>query len=247
MVYTDFANKVVLEAWGLAKLTLAAACVKGDMLYQDGNLADANSSPERQFDYVALAAGASGGVITVAKHALIRKPSTIGAGGVVTAGTHSGAADETLWLSATAGRPGSAAVATLAQIVGVCISSQDFILDSTKPRWSNAELITAAKTLDEQDTGKAMVCTVAAKVTLPAVAAGLHFTIVNGADDAVALIEVDPNANDEILGPDYAGTDDKDWQNTAATAICGDYLEIQGGATAGWAVTAIKGVWAQET
>lgn len=246
MAFTDFTDKTILEAWGLGKLTLAAACIKGDLLHYDGQLADANSSPERSFDFVALESGASGATINVASQALLQAPSTIAAGGVVTAGTHSGAADERIWLSATAGRGGSAAVASLAQIVGFCVGTQRFIFNSNLSRWSNAELITGTKTLDIQDIGKVMVCTVAAVVTLPAVATGHTFLVVNGADDG-ALVTISPNSSDQIKGPDYGGTDNKDWENTAATSKTGDLLKVQYESAAGYTVTEIVGVWTQES
>jgi hypothetical protein len=212
-----------------------------------GRSANANSSPERSFDYVALESGASAAEINVAKICELQKPTTVGVGGVTTVGDHSGDADETLWLSATAGRAGSAAVATLAQIVGFCSGEQKFIFDSTLPRWSNAELMAVNKTLDEQDCGKVMIATVdAIVVTLPATATGLNFTIVNGADDAAALLSVDPASGDLITGPDYAGTDNKDWQNTKATAKAGDFMKLQYKAATGWIVTELKGVWANE-
>jgi len=247
MVFTDFSDKVVVQAWGLAKLTVAAATKKGDMLHQDGTLSDADASAPKSFDYVALQDGAAAAEINVCKTAMLQVSDTVGTGGAVTQGDHSGSADETLWLSGTAGRAGSAAVAGLAQIVGVALDQQKFILDSTLKRWYNAELVTGAKTLDEQDCGKAMVCTVAATVTLPATSTGLSFRVVNGADDGSALVSISPNSSDLITGPDYAGTDNKDWQNTAATSLSGDEIRVEYKASAGYIVHDLVGVWTQES
>jgi hypothetical protein len=245
MAYTDFGDKVIHEAWGLLRITLGAACKVGDLLNRDGTLADANAN--RPAHYVATESGASGAVIWAARFALCGKKSTIATGGVVTAGDHSGAADDVIWLSATAGRPSATPVANIGQMVGVCVDTEKFTLEPKESYFGLAELVAANKTLDEQDAGKQMIVTAdAVVITLPAVAAGLHFTIVNGGNDGDQLISISPNSSDEILGPDYAGTDDKDWQNTKATALCGDLIELQGGATAGWTVTNLKGTWAQE-
>lgn len=245
MAFADFTDKVILEAWGLTRITLTAACKVGDLLNRDGALADADAN--KPANYVAIEKGAAGATIWAARFALVGKQTTIGAGGAATAGTHGGTTDDVLWLSATAGRPSATPVANIGQVVGVCVSTEKFTLEPKEEYFPLAELVAANKTLDEQDTGKQMVVTAdAVVVTLPAVAAGLHFTVVNGMNDGGALVSVSPAAVDEIQGPDYAGVDNKDWQNTKITARCGDLIEIQGGSAAGWTVTKLVGTWAQE-
>ncbi|MAH47174.1 hypothetical protein CMI37_15205 [Candidatus Pacearchaeota archaeon] len=245
MAYTDFADKVILEAWGLVKITLGAACVVGDLLNRDGTLADANAN--RPADYVAMRAGASGDEIPACKHALCEKKSTIGAGGVVTAGAHSGAADDVLWLSATAGRPSATPVASVSQIVGLCVDTQKFILNPKEDYFPLGELVATNKTLDAQDIGKDMIVTAdAVVVTLPAVATGHVYRVINGGNDGDQLISVSPNASDSIDGPDVTGSDDKDWENTKATARAGDMIQLEYFSADGWIVTKQVGTWAQE-
>jgi hypothetical protein len=246
VAYTDFADKVILKASGLARITLGAACRVGDLISRDGTLADANANKPAL--YVAMRSGASGAEIPVARHALCGKKSTIAAGGIVTAGTHSGAADDVLWLSATGGRPSATPVATIGQEVGWVLDTERFVLEPSLEYDANIELVAADKTLDEQDCGKQMYVTAdALTVTLPATATGLNFVVVNGMNDGDSLVLVSPNSSDLITGPDYAGTDNKDWQNTKATARAGDRLEFMYKAATGWIVTKVVGTWAQES
>jgi len=109
------------------------------------------------------------------------------------------------------------------------------------------ETVSDNKTLDAQDVGKVMVVDTDAKtITLPATVVGLEFVIMNGGADGTVLVTVSPNANDKIMGADVAGVDNKDYLNTKATAINGDYIKILGDGADGWYVQAIRGTWTQE-
>jgi len=110
------------------------------------------------------------------------------------------------------------------------------------------EVKSANYTLDAQDTGK-LICvdTDAFTLTLPAIADGLSgVRILNiGAYGAIA-VTISPNASDMILGPDITGADDKDLVNTKATAQRGDFVNLEFGDSDGYAVSAIRGVWARQ-
>ena len=110
------------------------------------------------------------------------------------------------------------------------------------------EAVADNKTLDAQDVGKLFYVTADAKtITLPATAAGLGpIVIMNGGADAGVAVNVSPNANDKIMGPDVAGTDDKDQINTKATAKRGDFIVITGDGSVGWYISAKRGAWAEE-
>lgn len=109
------------------------------------------------------------------------------------------------------------------------------------------ETVSDDKTLDAQDTGKALfVDTDAKTITIPATATALICKLVNiGAFGTVALT-ASPNANDKIMGPDIAGADNKDLVNTKATARRGDYILIELGHADGPTVHKLRGTWAQE-
>lgn len=108
-------------------------------------------------------------------------------------------------------------------------------------------LSASTKTLDAQDTGKIIFCTVTTVVTLPATATALaSVTLVNMAAYGVAQISADPAAADKIMGPDLAGVDNKDLINTLATAQRGDYITLTAGHADGYVVNNIKGTWAAE-
>jgi len=110
------------------------------------------------------------------------------------------------------------------------------------------ETLSANKTLDAQDSGKAFfVDTDAVVITLPAIAAGLGgVKIVNIAAFGVAKVSISPDAVDMILGPDMAGVDNKDLINTKATAKRGDYAVLDLGDADGYVVTELVGTWAAE-
>lgn len=97
--------------------------------------------------------------------------------------------------------------------------------------------------------GKVVVVTAASKtITLPAVALGASYTIVNGAADG-SLLTISPNASDKFLidAAGGGGTDDKDLINTAATAKKGDFVSLLGMTADGWAITYMSGTWADES
>jgi len=112
------------------------------------------------------------------------------------------------------------------------------------------ETVSANKTLDAQDCGKAFIVTADAKtITLPATASGLGpIAIINGGADGTVGINVSPNSNDKIMGPDIAGTDNKDLINTKATAVHWDYVIIRPDVAGnGWSIDAMRGTWETET
>ena len=110
-----------------------------------------------------------------------------------------------------------------------------------------AETIADDKTLDEQDCGKVFFVTVDAKtITLPAVE-GMAFRVVNAGAYGTVAVNISPNANDAIEGPDLVGVDNKDLINTKATACRGDYADIEYGDATGWIVRKLVGTWAIES
>ncbi len=111
------------------------------------------------------------------------------------------------------------------------------------------ETISANVTLDVQDNGKVLlVDTDAFVITLPAIATGGDVVIMNNAaTDGAAIITISPNSNDKIQGPNIAGTDNKDFINTKATAKRGDYVHLTAGPNAdGWSIVEMRGTWATE-
>lgn len=120
------------------------------------------------------------------------------------------------------------------------------------------EVITASKTLTEEDSAKVfLVGTDALTITLPKIAdmePGVYYTFINiGADAAVALT-LSPNAADGINGPianaaadsDASGGDGKDLVNTKATANQGDRVTIVSDGEADWFILEGVGIWASE-
>jgi len=108
-------------------------------------------------------------------------------------------------------------------------------------------LSAATKTLDAQDTGKIFFVTVDSVITLPATATALaSVTLVCMGPFGTVQISADPNASDKIMGPDLAGTDNKDLINTKATAKRGDFVTLTAGHADGYVVNQLKGTWASE-
>lgn len=106
-------------------------------------------------------------------------------------------------------------------------------------------LSAGTKTLDLEDSGKAIFVTVDSVVTLPATATALkNVALVCMGAYSTVQISADPAALDQIMGPDIGGTPDTDLINTKATAQRGDYLVLDAGHTDGYNITAIKGTWA---
>lgn len=108
-------------------------------------------------------------------------------------------------------------------------------------------LSASTKTLDAEDTGKVICCTVTTVVTLPATATALsNVTLLCVAPFGTAQISADPAATDKIMGPNLAGTDNKDLINTLATARRGDYVTLNAGHADGYTVAELKGTWVSE-
>jgi hypothetical protein len=104
----------------------------------------------------------------------------------------------------------------------------------------------ATKTLDVEDVGKAFFVTVDSVITLPATAVAISVALVCMGPFGTVQISADPVAADKIMGPDIAGTDNKDLINTKATACRGDFVVLRGGHADGFFVDKIKGTWATE-
>lgn len=90
-------------------------------------------------------------------------------------------------------------------------------------------------------------------VTLPAASEdtlGMQVTVVNVGADGAAKVSISPAAADGIYGTVQAvasgGVDDKDWINTKATALKGDYTQLVCDGSTGWFITGGVGVWASE-
>lgn len=108
------------------------------------------------------------------------------------------------------------------------------------------EVLSGAKTLDNQDCGKVFMVDTTAVITLPATVVGLNYHVINIGLDGAVQISMSPAALDLILSPDSAGTDNKDLINTLATANRGDSVKLLANGTTGWLVTELHGTWAQE-
>jgi hypothetical protein len=107
-------------------------------------------------------------------------------------------------------------------------------------------LAAATKTLDLEDSGKAIFCTVTTVITLAATAVDLDVKLVNMGPYGTVQISADPAAADKFVGPDLTGVDNKDYINTLATAQRGDFIAIKGGHADGYIINGKKGTWAAE-
>tara|TARA_Y100000310_G_scaffold40670_1_gene38141 strand:- start:8180 stop:8938 length:759 start_codon:yes stop_codon:yes gene_type:complete len=250
MAYASFDGLATILQRGPAfRATSTAALKVGELVNKEFALADASAGGLPAI-YVALETVASGGSVLLAEWAVLRKPSTIGAGGAVTAGSHGGTLGDTLFLSTTAGDAVEVIDGDgIYQIVGQALSTQDVLIrPSTAPGdfFEDCENETGAKTADVNDSGKALVCTSTTDivVTLQATAVGDTLIVVNGAQDGDHLVSISPNASDGIAGWDFTASDDGDATNTKATSKAGDYLEIVANGAAGWQVVSGRGVWA---
>ena len=113
--------------------------------------------------------------------------------------------------------------------------------------WVCEALGAATKTLDLEDTGKAIFCTITTVVTLAATAVGGIYRLVCMAPYGTAQISADPVAADLIAGPDTTGADNKDYVNTLATAQRGDFIELLHNSVNGPVITGRKGTWLKES
>ncbi len=112
--------------------------------------------------------------------------------------------------------------------------------------WVPEALGAATKTIDVQDTGKAFFVTVDSVITLPATAVSISVLLVDVGPYGTVQISADPVADDKIMGPDIAGTNNKDLVNTKAAARRGDRLELRLGHADGPFVEKLVGTWATE-
>lgn len=112
------------------------------------------------------------------------------------------------------------------------------------------ELLSGTKTFDAEDTGK-LFCVDADgdgdALTLPAIATGLDgIAIMAIGAFGTTAVTISPNASDMILGPDITGADNKDLILTKATQRRGDFVILGGNDADGYAVQALRGIWARE-
>ena len=133
-----------------------------------------------------------------------------------------------------------------------CLDSLQFQGLHLSKRHFTEILPDATLTLDINDNGKIILCSVTTVITLPAIGSGGlgPYTLVNyGVEtDKVSDVQITiaPNSADRISGCDISATEDKDIVNTLATARRGDYIKLAWGATAGWTITEMVGTWARE-
>ena len=113
--------------------------------------------------------------------------------------------------------------------------------------WICEALAAATKTLDLEDTGKAIFATITSVITLAATAVGGIYRLVCMGPYGTVQVSADPVAADLIIAPDSSGADNKDYVNTLATAQRGDYIELTHGSVNGPVVTARRGTWLKET
>jgi hypothetical protein len=113
--------------------------------------------------------------------------------------------------------------------------------------WVCEALDAATKTLDLEDTGKLIFCSITTVVTLAATAVGGLYRLMCGAAYGTAQVSADPVAADLIIAPDSSGADNKDYVNTLATAQRGDFIDLLHGSVNGPVVVGRRGTWLKET
>ena len=113
---------------------------------------------------------------------------------------------------------------------------------------SNVQYMTDAQTLTLTSSGVPIVVTNASTITLPGVAVGSQWWIINGNDDGTA-ITIAPDSSDKYLvdAAGAAGTNNKHIINTAATARKGDYVKLAYGSGDGWTIAELVGTWADQS
>jgi hypothetical protein len=112
--------------------------------------------------------------------------------------------------------------------------------------YATREAVTGNKTLAATDNGKLFWVTADAVITLPAVATPALARIVNGGAYSTVLIQLSPQAADNVRGPDITVADDKDFINTKATAKRGDFAVLGFADANGYVVTEDVGTWVRE-
>lgn len=105
-------------------------------------------------------------------------------------------------------------------------------------------LAAATLTLDAQDNGKFIFCTVDTVVTICATATALRdVTLVCMGPFGTVQVSADPDGADKFMGPNIAGADGGVAVNTKATACRGDLIQFDLGHADGPCITALKGIW----
>lgn len=111
--------------------------------------------------------------------------------------------------------------------------------------YSVRETAGVALTLDIEDQGKLIVCSVDDTViTLAAVATPANCVILNIAAFGTAKLSISPVAADKVQGPNLPGTDNTDHTNTKATQRRGDFVKLATGDANGPFVIEQRGIWA---
>jgi len=103
--------------------------------------------------------------------------------------------------------------------------------------------IDANTALDPNASGAVYNVTADAVITLPATAAGVTYTFVNGGADNAVTITLDPNASDLIRGAGSDGADDTDFINPKDQSGHGDFVTITGDGSVGWYIQRKSGYW----
>jgi len=241
MAYADHTTggRTILQGIGPVEIALSEACEVGDLLGSSANTwkrADGNARIYAEL--IAGEAGANGDTIRAYRIARV--------GGV--SGATKG---KPLYLADAAGETVEAP-GTVLQMVGFALSATEILLEPHDTPMGLVQgekhvIVSANKTLALADCDIVQIVDTDAKlVTLPATADGLHFIIMNGGADAAVLVAIDPNSADKISGAGLSPVDNKDLQNTKATAKFGDYVELIGGDANGYTVIKMRGTWTIE-
>jgi hypothetical protein len=183
MSFADFTGRIVLEAFGKCKVTLAATATPGDLIAKDGTLADADSIAAA---WVALVGGVSGDSVDCAMAAVLKKPDTVsGTDGDVTLADHGGTEGDAIYLSATAGGY-YVSSGTVPQPVGFCMTQDKIFvcpaqyLTSTSLTLSGALVVGTTSTLTGNvaiGSNKVVVTATSGSTTW---ASGASLTVVSG-------------------------------------------------------------------
>jgi hypothetical protein len=120
-------------------------------------------------------------------------------------------------------------------------------------RLGNVQTISGATTLTKNESGAIYEVDTDAVITLPPVVSGCEFTFQDVGADTAVEITLSPDAADGIIGTIAnaaadsvaSGVVDKDFVNTKATTVKGDYIKIRGGVD-GWYIVGGVGIWASE-
>jgi len=251
MAYASFEGLATVIQRGPAFRAAATAVLKvGDLVDTLFALADA-SAGGGSAHYVCLEDVASGDSGLFAEWGVLRKPTTVGAGGGATVGSHGGTLGDTLWLSTTAGNAVDVIDGDgIYQVVGRVLSTEDVLIKPSHAVgdfFESCEKVTSAETIQLVDSGIAMVLTGTSDIieTLPATAVHGRWIVVNGSQAGDKLTSVSPVSGDGIAGFGFTNTDAGDATNTKSTSKAGDYIIIEGsGLTGGVVAKELRGVWA---